>query len=159
MRLCSTEISDDEMANIILNAPEMIKFAQKEGRVSNELMDSLNIVKLPVGEHFNKDNISYYKSSCCVINLEATIRRKEADDASRKSAPEILAQKIVNAASRAVITREKSLEKKRIEKERVELLTDFERKQEKELKAQTVAIKAQAKEQKIITARAFLNAA
>jgi hypothetical protein len=88
------------------------------------------------------------------------MRRLKIDDASRKSAPEILAaQKIVNAASRAVISREKGLEKRRIEKKIVELLTDFERKQEKELKAQNVAIKAQAKEQKIITARAFLNAA
>jgi hypothetical protein len=160
IRLCSTTIADDEMANIILNAPEMIQAAQKDGIVSNELMDSLDIVKLPVGEHINKDNNTYYKSSCCVINLAATIRRKAADDARRKSAPEVLAaHKIINAASKAVITKEKSIEKKRIEKERVDLLTDDEKKRERELKAQKIALGKEAKANKLCTARAFLNIA
>lgn len=86
-----------------------------------------------------------------------TIRRKAADNASRKTAVEILrAQNTVNAANKSAISKQAGIESWRAKNESLSLLAIEVKRSEKESKAQNALNNAKDKENKVSSARTVL---
>jgi hypothetical protein len=157
IRLCTTDIPNEEMDKIFLNANELIDETRRQGRCPDNLMDTLDIFKLPDGQNQYRDNRSFFKSSCCVVNCEDTINRKMVDDVRRKPLPTNYteAQKVVLAGDRALEQKNIAMEKRLLEKQRRTSMTDAERKTEDAAKKAEKAKKTLEKETTLAEARAL----
>lgn len=143
IRKCITDIPPADYDNIIRNAPEMIEEARTIGRVSEETMDRLNIIKLGEDEYIRRDELGLTRQGALLVNCDDSIERERAYQ-NRHNEPTAAvqlqtAQKLVEAAEKAARKKAANEEKKAAEKTRRSLLTGEERKAESDAKKATLA--------------------
>lgn len=166
--LCTTAITTPDMENIIRNFNEMVAIQDATGRVDNEVMDRLQICKLPVGEHKDRDRFCLAQQGPLDLTHPET-RLREAGYNRRK---EIAAEEKAYTDAHALVqkTEEKKLAavKKKLEKDQVTSLTKEQKKidpacMNKKQEAKSKKLKADEKTKNdtaaLVAAKTLINAA
>lgn len=68
MAQCYSFIPEPDMDHMFLHAPEVIAKVRSDGRVTDALLDSLDIVKLPDGSHINRDALVTWRQHAHVMS-------------------------------------------------------------------------------------------
>jgi hypothetical protein len=77
-RLCTTKLSDADIDNIYDHAPEMIVSCRARGRLEDEVLNGMNIVSLPPGEHKDRDELTLCQQGPTIITHARTVERFKA---------------------------------------------------------------------------------
>lgn len=140
-----TVLDDSVIDHMFLHAPEVIRTVVADGCVTDELLDSLNIVKLPGDLHINRDNLVTWRQHAHVLShIDSKVKfvnylqmRTERDDPvlqlqrkqQEQAAKVVLrATKLKEKEDNAVREKAHKAAEKAVEKDRRLGLTQEERK-------------------------------
>jgi hypothetical protein len=127
-KLCYTSITDPEMDHVLENFNPMLAIQGVNGRVTNAVMDTLNICKLPDGEHKDRDYLTFCQQGPMVIT-HAETRAREIAWGNRKEVAKVASER---AKAEALIAKNAEKVAKeaadKVEKERLKAMTPAARK-------------------------------
>lgn len=161
-----TVLEDEEMDELFLHAPEIINTVRNDGCVTDNLLDTLGIVKLPGDLHINRDNMVTWRQHAHVLShIDSKAKftnylrmRAERDDPAlqlqKKDQEQAL--KIVQRAAKLkekedAAVRDKAVRaaERDVEKARRFALSSEDKKTEDALKRAAAALKKAAKQAEI----------
>ena len=68
MAQCYTTMTDEDLDHMFIHAPEVIQHVRSNGEVTDELLDTLKIVKLSGEAHINRDSLVTWRKHAHIMS-------------------------------------------------------------------------------------------